>query len=87
MITEGFSLSIFFFKIILMMKFFLPAVVIATSILFISCDSSNKKTSVGSVFVNQDVVSKKQPNIIYILADDLGSVSYTHLTLPTTPYV
>ena len=26
---------------------------------------------------------KELPNIIIIYADDLGSVSYTHLTLPT----
>ena len=24
---------------------------------------------------------------IYVLGDDFKSVSYTHLTLPTTPYV
>ena len=37
-------------------------------------------------------IEQSTPNIIYFLADDLGygelgAVSYTHLTLPTTPYV
>ena len=33
--------------------------------------------------IQNDKVSPDRPNIIFILADDMGSVSYTHLTLPT----
>ena len=27
--------------------------------------------------------AQDKPNIVYVMCDDLGSVSYTHLTLPT----
>ena len=30
-----------------------------------------------------DVEKKQRPNVMIVLVDDLGSVSYTHLTLPT----
>ena len=30
---------------------------------------------------------QQRPNIVFIMGDDIGSVSYTHLTLPTTERV
>ena len=37
--------------------------------------------------IGQDVATTATPTFAQLTVDDLTSVSYTHLTLPTTPYV
>lgn len=55
-----------------MIKFSLYTLVLVASIPFVSCGFLNKKASVNSVPVTQNIANKNKPNIIYILADDLG---------------
>ncbi|MEP5341626.1 MAG: arylsulfatase [Algibacter sp.] len=55
-----------------MIKFSLHILILSIALLFMSCDFSNKDQKNNSIAQNQDVINQKQPNIIYILADDLG---------------
>lgn len=55
-----------------MIKFSLPILSLAIAFLFISCDFSNRKSKDVLIAEKQGIVNEKQPNIIYILADDLG---------------
>ncbi|MEO9572127.1 MAG: arylsulfatase [Polaribacter sp.] len=55
-----------------MSKFSLPIIVIATAMTLVSCSFSNKNKKNESTKVSQTLVNNQQPNIIYILADDLG---------------
>ncbi|WP_343329235.1 arylsulfatase [Polaribacter staleyi] len=55
-----------------MIKPYFSIIVVATAILFTSCNSSKKDQKKDSVAKSQFVANEKQPNIIYILADDLG---------------
>ena len=55
-----------------MFKFSLPILLIASALLFVSCNSSNKNQKNDSKAMSHVLVKNQQPNIIYILADDLG---------------
>jgi arylsulfatase A-like enzyme len=55
-----------------MFKFSLPITVIIAAILFTSCNSSNTNKKKGHLAMSEVLVKNQQPNIIYILADDLG---------------
>lgn len=55
-----------------MIKFSQPVKILALILIITSCNSSNKIKHKNSLAINQVVVNDKQPNIIYILADDLG---------------
>lgn len=55
-----------------MSKFSVPIKVVIISLLFTACNFINKKDKLDCEALNQVVVNQKQPNIIYILADDLG---------------
>ncbi|GAA3638653.1 arylsulfatase [Flavivirga jejuensis] len=55
-----------------MIKFSLNTLVLATILLLVSCNISSKKTKDSSIDEQPNIVKEKQPNIIYILADDLG---------------
>lgn len=58
-----------------MIKFPLKILALASALFFISCDFLSKKpkdASISSIEETQNIDKEKQPNIIYILADDLG---------------
>ena len=65
--------------------------------LFISCKKDDDSIQIDE---SEEDIINAEPNILFIMADDMGKdatfgfpegsikpVSYTHLTLPTTPYV
>jgi arylsulfatase A-like enzyme len=55
-----------------MFKFSLPVLVLALAMLFVSCNSSSKNEKKDTIAMSNGLVKKQKPNIIYILADDLG---------------
>ncbi|MDO7172384.1 arylsulfatase [Mariniflexile sp. AS56] len=55
-----------------MFKFSLSIQVLVVAVLLTSCDFSNKNQKTEAIAQNEKNINEKQPNIIYILADDLG---------------